>query len=165
MWLTATILVAVTAERVAELLLARRNTEQLLARGAREVGAGHYPVIVALHAFWLGALWIFAWGRPVSWFALAVFAVLQAFRLWILATLGSRWTTRILVVPGERLVMRGPYRLLRHPNYAVVVAEIACLPLVFGLVWIAVLFSVLNAAVLWTRINAENAALAGMRGG
>ncbi len=160
MWLTAAILGLVTAERIAELVLARRNTTALLARGAVEVGAGHYPVIVALHAAWLGGLWFLAWGRPISWLALAAFAVLQGLRIWVLASLGRRWTTRIIVVPGEKLVARGPYRYLRHPNYAVVVGEIACLPLVFGLVLYALLFSAANALVLLLRIRTENAALA-----
>ncbi len=160
MWLTATILGAVTAERVAELALARRNTEALRRRGAVEVGAGHYPLIVALHAAWLGGLWFLAWDRPVSWPFLALFVVLQVGRIWVLASLGRRWTTRIIVLPGEELVRRGPYRFLRHPNYAVVVAEIACLPLVFGLLWYAIAFSAANAAILALRIRTENAALA-----
>ena len=159
MWLTAVILGAVTAERIAELALARQNTQALLRRGAVEAGAGHYPFIVALHAAWLGGLWLLAWGRPISWPFLILFLLLQILRVWVLASLGRRWTTRIIVVRGERLVRTGPYRYLRHPNYAVVVAEIACLPLVFGLVWYALAFSAANAAILWLRIRTESAAL------
>ena len=159
-WITLVILGLVTAERLAELALARRNTAALLAAGARECSARHYPLIVLLHALWLLGLWILAWERPIIWPFLAIFVLLQGLRIWVLATLGRRWTTRIIVVPGETLVRRGPYRFLSHPNYAVVVGEIACLPLVFGLVWYALLFSILNAGVLWVRIRAEERALA-----
>jgi methyltransferase len=159
MWLTLAILSFVSLERLAELVLAARNTRRLLARGAREHGVAHYPAIVGLHAIWLAGLWLLAWGRPVNAAALAVFVVLQVSRLWVLLTLRSRWTTRILVVPGEKLVACGPYRFLRHPNYVVVIGEIAVLPLVFGLAWYAVLFSILNGAVLLVRIRAENDAL------
>ena len=159
----AALLAFVTAERLAELAWAERNTRRLRAAGAYEVGSRHYPLIVALHAAWLAGLWIFAWGRPVHWPFVALFLVLQGLRAWILATLGRRWTTRIIVVPGEVLVRRGPYRFLRHPNYAVVVGEIACLPLAFGLVGFASVFSILNAAVLAIRVRAENGALAEAR--
>ena len=151
----------VTVERVAELFLARRNTRRLLKRGAREVAPAHYPLIVALHAAWLGGLWLLAWDRPIGLAWLALFAVVQILRLWVLATLGERWTTRIVILPGAALVKAGPYRFLNHPNYAVVVAEIAILPLVFGLPWYALVFSVLNLLVLSIRITAENAALQG----
>jgi methyltransferase len=154
------VLVFVTVQRLAELVLARRNTARLLARGAVEHGAGHYPFIVALHAAWLAGLWILAPGHPVSLTWLVVFAVLQGLRLWVLASLGTRWTTRIIVVPGEALVRRGPYRFMPHPNYAVVAGEMLVLPLVFGLLWYGLLFSVLNGAVLAVRIAAENRALA-----
>ena len=163
-WLTALILALVTVERLGELVLARRNTAALIAAGAREVGAGHYPVIVLLHAAWLAGLWLLAWGRPVILPFLAVFILLQALRFWVLATLGRRWTTRIIVVPGEELVRRGPYRFLSHPNYAVVIGEIACLPLVFGLAWYAALFSILNALALWVRIGSESRALRDVAG-
>ncbi len=149
----------VTAQRLGELVLAQRNTRRLLARGAREAGRSHYPLLVLLHAAWLGGLWIFAFSAPLRLAWLAVFLVLQGLRLWVIATLGERWTTRILVLDHAPLVKTGPYRLLPHPNYAVVAAEIAVLPLAFGLAWFAVLFSVLNAGVLWLRIRAENLAL------
>jgi methyltransferase len=160
MILSVAILAAVTAQRLGELVLARRNTARLVARGGVEHAAAHYPVIVALHAAWLAGLWALAWDRPANLAWLAVYLVLQALRAWILMTLGARWTTRIIVVPGEALVSKGPYRFMSHPNYAVVVAEIAILPLVFGLVAYAAVFSVLNASVLWLRIRAEGAALA-----
>lgn len=151
----------VTAERVTELFLARRNTNHLLERGAREVGRSHYPLIVALHAAWLGGLWLLAWDRPINLVWLGPFATVQIFRFWVLATLGDRWTTRIIILPGAPLVKTGPYRYLSHPNYAVVVAEIGLLPLVFGLPWFALTFSILNGLVLSVRVTAENAALRG----
>ena len=155
------VLAFVTLERGAELLWADHNTRRLLARGAHEVGARHYPLIVGLHLAWLAGLWLLAWDRPVSVPWLIAFAVLQAGRLWVLATLGKRWTTRIIVLPGETLIRRGPYRLIPHPNYAVVAGEILVLPLAFGLIAFALVFSVLNAAVLWVRIRAEETALSG----
>jgi methyltransferase len=155
----AVILALVTLQRLAELVIARRNTRALLARGAHEVAPGHYPLIVAVHASWLASLWWLAPGKPVSWSLIALFLLLQAARLWVLATLGPRWTTRIIVLPGAPLVGGGPYRLLRHPNYMIVVAEIAVLPLAFGLWQAALIFSLLNAAVLAIRIRAEGKAL------
>ncbi|SDL88564.1 isoprenylcysteine carboxyl methyltransferase family protein [Paracoccus chinensis] len=149
-------------ERLAELVIARRNTRRLLARGAVEHGAAHYPLIVALHTAWLVSIAVFGWGQPVQPGWLAAFVVLQLFRLWILGTLGPRWTTRIIVL-DEPLVRRGPFRVLRHPNYTLVVLEIAVAPMVLGLAWVALVFSVLNAALLAIRIRAENAALAPLR--
>lgn len=159
MILSILILGFVTLQRLGELVLARRNTRRLLARGGVEAGALHYPIIVGLHAGWLGGLWWLAWDRPANLAWLAVFAVLQVLRVWVIATLGGRWTTRIITLPGEPVVTRGPFRFLRHPNYAVVAAEIAVLPLVFGLYGYAVVLSILNASVLFVRIRAEEAAL------
>jgi methyltransferase len=153
------ILALVTAQRLGELALARRNTRKLLARGAVEVGAEHYPLIVGLHVAWLGGLWALGWDRPANLAWLAFYLVLQVLRIWTLASLGERWTTRILVVPGEAPVRRGPYRLVPHPNYLVVVGELAVLPMVFGLPAYALAFSLLNASVLWVRIAVETAAL------
>lgn len=150
----------VTLQRLAELVVARRNTKALLARGAYEAAPGHYPLIVAVHALWLAALWWLAPGRAIAWPLVMLFALLQLGRLWVLASLGSRWTTRIIVLPGEPLVERGPFRLVRHPNYLIVILEILLLPLAFGLWGIALLFSLLNAAVLTIRIRAEEGALA-----
>ncbi len=159
----ATIILAlVTLQRLGELVLARHNTRALLARGGIEVGAQHYPLIVAVHAAWLAALWIFGRDQEVDLLALALFVALQGVRVWILATLGARWTTRIIVLPAEKLVATGPYRYLSHPNYAVVIGEIAVLPLALHLPVIAVLFTILNAIVLTIRIRAETRALAAM---
>jgi methyltransferase len=159
MWPQIAILAFVTLQRLTELPVARANTRRLLAAGAKEVAPGHYPLIVAVHAGWLAALWWLAPAQAIHLPFLALFAALQLLRIWTLRTLGPRWTTRIIVVPGEALVERGPYRYLHHPNYLVVIGEIAVLPLVFGLWQVALVFSTLNAAVLTIRIRAENAAL------
>jgi len=161
--LNVAILSLVTLERLAELPVARANTKRLLAAGGHEVAPGHYPLIVALHAGWLAALWLLALDRPVSVPLLAAFLLVEVGRLWVLSTLGKRWTTRIIVVPGETLVRTGPFRLLNHPNYAVVIAEIALLPLVFGLWRTALAFSLLNALLLTIRIREENRALSACR--
>jgi len=157
--LAIVILALVTLERFVELWLANRNMRRLIAAGAHEVAPGHYPLIVALHAAWLAGLWWLAPGRPVNLPLLGLFGLVEGGRIWVLKTLGRRWTTRIIVVPGETLVRRGPYKFLNHPNYAVVVAEIALLPLVFGLWRTALVFSLLNAAALAIRIRQENRAL------
>ncbi|HEY2179325.1 MAG TPA: isoprenylcysteine carboxylmethyltransferase family protein [Caulobacteraceae bacterium] len=159
MILSVAVLALVTVQRLIELVIARRHTRALMARGAHEVGARHYPLVVGLHAVWLAGLWWLAWDRPVNPPWLAAFLVLQALRLWVLKTLGERWTTRIIVLPGAPLMTGGPYRFVSHPNYLVVVGEIAVLPLAFGLTWYAAAFSALNAAVLAIRIRAENRAL------
>ena len=158
-WLGIAILVFVTAQRLVELPIARANTARLLAAGGREVAPAHYPLIVLLHASWLATLWWLAPGQPIHLGFLALFGLVELARIWVLRTLGDRWTTRIIIVPGERLVTSGPYRYVSHPNYIVVVAEIALLPLVFGLGQVAMLFSAMNAAVLAIRITAENRAL------
>jgi len=157
--LSIVILALVTLQRLGELVLARHNTRRLLARGAVEAGAGHYPLIVGLHAAWLLGLAILAWDQPVNLIWVGVFVGLQLARVWVIASLGERWTTRIIILPDAPLVRRGPYRFVSHPNYLVVAAEIAVLPLVFGLVGYAVVFSVLNAAILAIRIRAEGRAL------
>jgi methyltransferase len=155
----AIILLLVTLQRFGELVLAQINTTRLLARGAIEVGAGHYPLIVAVHAAWLLALWVYGREQPVNLPLLAAFVVLQALRVWVLTTLGPRWTTRIIVLPDEPLVATGPYRFMAHPNYAIVVGEIAVLPLALDLPVLALIFSALNAIVLIIRIRAEARAL------
>ena len=158
------ILAVVTLQRLGELVLARHNTARLLARGAIEVGARHYPLLVSVHVVWLMALWMWGRDQPVNLAALSGFVALQGLRLWILATLGSRWTTRIIVLPGEPLIACGPYRYFSHPNYAVVAGEIALLPVALHLPLLALVFTALNAAVLWIRIRAEARALSSLRG-
>lgn len=161
MTLPYVILSLVTLQRLAELVIAASNTAYLRSLGAFEIGRAHYPAMVTLHAGWLLTLWLTAGGRPVNLPLLGIFVVLQALRVWVLATLGRRWTTRIIVLPGAPLVSHGPFRFLRHPNYCVVIGEIAVLPLVFGLNAIAIVFTLLNAAMLWVRIRSEAQALYG----
>jgi methyltransferase len=153
------ILALVTLQRLGELVLARRNTAKLLAAGGYEVGAAHYPIIVVFHAAWLLGLWWLAPSQSVNWILIGIFAVLQALRIWVIATLGGRWTTRIIRVPNEVLVARGPFRFLNHPNYAVVTLEIFVLPLAFGLVAFAMISGLINICILAWRISVENAAL------
>ncbi len=153
----------VTLARLVEMRIARLNTARLLAAGAHEASPGHYRVIIAMHVAWLGCLFWLAPGRTVVRGWLALFVLLQPLRVWVMAALGPRWTARIVVVPGETLVTAGPYRLMRHPNYAIVMGEVASLPLAFGLVWVAIGFSIANAVMLTIRIRAENLALASLR--
>ena len=162
-WPGIALLAFVTFQRLAELPVARRNTARLLGAGGHEVAPGHYPLLVAVHAGWLASLWWLAPLQPIQLPFLALFFVIELGRIWVLRTLGPRWTTRIIVVPGEQLVARGPYKYLDHPNYLVVIAEIAVLPLVFGLWQVALIFSAANAAVLTLRIRAENRALESLR--
>ena len=156
----AALLAFVTAQRVAELWWARENERRLLAAGGVEFGRSYLLLIVLPHAAWIIGLWMLAYDRSIDPFFLAVVVLLQIARFWVLITLGRRWTIRIIGVPGEKLVARGPYRFLRHPNYAVVTGEIAAVPLALGLPIYALTFSILNAAVLAIRIPEENAALA-----
>ncbi|HEY8434838.1 MAG TPA: isoprenylcysteine carboxylmethyltransferase family protein [Sphingomicrobium sp.] len=153
------ILGLVTIERLFELWLARRNTKRLLGEGAREHGRGHYPLIVGVHVLWLVSLWWLAPSQPIDGFWLAIYILLELARVWVLATLGRRWTTRIIVLDDAPLVNEGPYRFVNHPNYWVVIGEIAVLPLVFGLWQVALVFTLLNAAILTVRIREENRAL------
>lgn len=154
------VVLAVAAQRIAELIVARRNTARLLARGGVEVGRGHYLPIVLLHAVWLITIFVrTAPGTPVSYWLLGLFIVLQAGRIWVLASLGPYWTTRVITVPDAPLVSRGPYRWCRHPNYVIVALEIAVLPLAFSDRTVAMVFTAANAAMMLIRIPAENQAL------
>lgn len=161
---TATLLFLgfIIVQRLSELVIAKRNTARLLVKGAYEVGAAHYPVMVAMHSAWIACLLIFGYDETVALGWLAVFTVLQVCRVWILGSLGDRWTTRIIILE-EPLVVRGPFKYFSHPNYMLVVAEIIVAPMVLGLVWVAVVFTVLNAAMLWVRIGVEHKALAPLR--
>ena len=148
----------IVVQRLGELVIAKRNTAALLARGAHEVGAAHYPVMVTLHSAWVLCLLIFGYSQDIHLGWLALYAVLQVFRVWILGTLGRRWTTRIIVI-DEPLVAKGPFRFIPHPNYTLVVLEVFVAPMVLGLIWVALLFSALNAAMLYHRIRVEDGAL------
>ncbi len=154
------VLAFVTLQRIAELWLSARNTARLRAQGAIEAGQGHYPIMIALHSAWLAGLWIFAWREPANWWLVAAYLVLQIARYWVIASLGQRWTTRVLILPGAPMVRAGPYRFLRHPNYIVVIIEVALLPIAFGLFAFAIVFSVANAVLLAWRIRVEERALA-----
>jgi len=154
------VLALVLLQRGGELLLARANTARLLRLGAVEIDRSGYKFLVALHAAWLVALFAMVpAAMPPNWPLLALFGVLQAGRIWVIASLGRRWTTRLIVVPGGALVTAGPYRYLRHPNYAIVAAELAVLPLAFGAPAIAIAASACNAALLARRVRLENTAL------
>lgn len=158
------IIAAVAIQRLAEVAWAERNVRRLKSKGAVEVGAGHYPVMVALHVAWLAAMLAFLPKPVVIHLApLAVFLLLEAGRAWVMATLGSYFTTRIITMPDAALVRTGPYRFVRHPNYLVVCGEIFVLPLVFGELNVALVFSILNAMILALRIRTEDQALAPRR--
>lgn len=163
-WYLALVLL-VGLERLAELVVSKRNTAWSLARGGREHGAGHYPVMVVLHTGLLvgAVVEVLVADRPfvpwLAWPMLAVVVAAQGLRWWCIATLGRQWSTRVVVVPGLGLVRRGPYRWLPHPNYVAVVAEGVALPLVHSAWVTAVAFTVLNAALLRVRIRTEDAAL------
>jgi methyltransferase len=159
----------VSLQRLLELALSRRNERLLRARGAVERGRGHYPLIVALHALWLLSTLTEGTLRgpelPALWpIPLALFLLVQPLRYWAIFSLGDYWNTRILVVPGTKLVRRGPYRYVKHPNYVVVAVEVLTFPLIFG-AWItALVFSILNATLLYARVREENRALARLAG-
>jgi methyltransferase len=146
--------------RVAELLYADRNTRRLRALGAVEIAPQQYPWFIVLHASWLASLLLFIPANtPPNLYMLAIFALAQVARVWVIATLGDFWTTRVITLPGAPLVRRGPYRFVRHPNYVIVSVELAVLPLAFGAWIIALIFTCANAALLAWRISAEDAAL------
>lgn len=158
------VIVYVLVQRLLELAWARHNTRRLLAQGAVEHAAGHYALFVLLHAMWLACVAFAAWpDTPVNPGWLALYAALQVARAWVMASLGPYWTTRIITIPNAPLVARGPYRFVRHPNYWVVSAEVAVLPLVFGQWALAAVFTVANALLLRVRIAQEDAALAPRR--
>ena len=154
-WLVAFLI----AQRLIELSFAQLNTRRLCGMGGIEFGSAHYPLIVILHATWIVGLFIFGRDGAIDPFWLAVFTMLQIGRLWVIASLGRRWTTRVIVLPGVVPVARGPYRRLRHPNYLIVALEIAVVPLALGLPVFALIFSAANALLLAYRIRIENGAL------
>ena len=159
MTLAVLFLLYIVAQRLVELVIARRNTAALVAAGATGHFPRHYPLIVLVHGGWIVAMVVLGWNNPVHLGWLAVYALIQVLRVWTLASIGRRWTTRILTLPNETLVAKGPYRFLPHPNYMVVIAEILVAPLVLGLPLVAAVFSALNAAVLVIRVSAEERAL------
>jgi len=156
-------LLLLAAERLVEVTLSRRNAARALARGGRESGQAHFPVMVALHTAFLASCALESAFRPfpgaLGWAALAAAVGAQGLRYWVVASLGDRWNVRVIVVPGEAPVQGGPYRFVRHPNYAAVVLEMIAVPLVHGCWVTALVFSALNLVVLRVRIRAEEAAL------
>ncbi len=161
---TATLLFLgfIIVQRLSELVIAKRNTAALLAKGAYEIGAAHYPVMVGMHSLWIACLLFLGYDQRVAFGWLAIFVVLQVFRVWILGTLGARWTTRVIILQ-ESLVVAGPFKYFKHPNYMLVVAEIIVAPMVLGLTWVAVGFTVLNAAMLYVRIGVEEKEISKLR--
>ncbi len=154
------LLLLMAGQRLTEVMLSKRNTAKLMARGGVEYGAGHYPLMIAFHTVWLIGMAVLAWDQPVSRPWLIVVIALQAGRMWVIQSLGERWTTRIIVLPGMPLATWGLYRYMRHPNYVIVAVEIAAVPLALGLQAYAVVFFLLNLGVLAVRIRAEDKALA-----
>jgi methyltransferase len=153
-------LTLVALQRLIELVWARSNTARLRRRGAVEADAGAYPFYVLLHASWLASLAMFVpAATPPDWLLLGVFALLQLGRIWVIASLGGYWTTRIINLPDAPLVRTGPYRYVRHPNYLLVIAEIAVLPFAFGAAALAAIFSALNLVLIARRIRIENRVL------
>lgn len=165
MWLLILILALVTLQRVIEFVIAHRNTKKIEARGGFEVGSNRYGFVVALQALWLAGLWyLVLYQQPAidqPW--VYAYVVLEAARGWIVAGLGSSWTTRLMVVPGEALPDEGFRSWIRHANYFVVAAEIFILPLAFGLIWYALGFGILNLVLLFWRMKSEDEALKPLR--
>ena len=162
------LIAALAAERLFELWLSRRNARVQRARGAVEAGAAHFPLMALIHTLFLGSCLVEGLQRPfpgtLGWIALVGAAGAQALRYWAIATLGPRWNVRVLVVPGDAPITKGPYQYLHHPNYVAVAAEMLCVPLIHG-AWItAIVFSTLNAAILAVRIRVEDRALGYSRG-
>ena len=161
MSLSQAIVLLVALQRLVELIYARRNTQRLLAAGGIEAGSSHYPIFMILHMSWLLALFVLVPAdAPIYWSLIGLFVALQIGRVWVIASLGGRWTTRVITLPDAPLVRRGPYRWLRHPNYLIVAAEVAVLPLAFGAWEIALVFTALNLPLLAYRIRVEDRALA-----
>ena len=153
------------AQRLVELAVSRRNERSLLARGGIEFGRRHYPLFVVLHVAWLLALLLTIPPQaPLRQPLLALFALLQGVRAWVIVSLGPLWTTRVILLPGAQRVRSGPYRFLKHPNYVVVSLELAVVPLIFGAWQVALAASVFNLIVLSVRIRVENRALADVYG-
>jgi len=155
----AVLLALLTVQRSSELLVSARNTKALIRAGASERAPDQYPLMIALHATWLVSLWLLAWSREVGLWWIPLLALLQVGRFWTMRTLGSRWTTRIIIPRDAAPLVSGPYRFVRHPNYLIVAVELPCISLALGLAWHAALFGALNLAMLSWRIRAEDRGL------
>lgn len=165
MWLHVLILALVTLQRVIELVIAHRNTRKIEARGGFEVGSNRYGFVVALQVLWLAGLWylVLAYLPAIDQPWIYAYVVLEATRGWIVAALGSSWTTRLMVIPGEKLPDEGLHSWIRYANYFVVAAEIFILPLAFGFIWYALALGILNLALLFWRMRSEDEALRPLR--
>lgn len=155
----AVLLALLTVQRSSELLVSARNTKALIRAGASERAPDQYPLMIALHATWLVSLWLLAWIREVGLWWIPLLALLQVGRFWTMRTLGSRWTTRIIIPRDAAPLVSGPYRFVRHPNYLIVAVELPCISLALGLAWHAALFGALNLAMLSWRIREEDRGL------
>lgn len=154
------VMLLVLLQRAGELMLARANTLRLLRRGGTEIDRGGYKWFVVLHAAWLAALVLDVPSATLPvWPLLALFGVLQLARVWVISSLGRRWTTRLIVLPGVPPVTRGPYRWVNHPNYLIVAGELAILPMAFSAIAIAAAFSACNLLLIVRRIRLEDAAI------
>jgi methyltransferase len=149
----------ITFQRFIEFIWDLQNTKRLRAAGAIEFGGMHYPAVMLVHAGWLAGLWMLGYDREIVPLYLIAFLLLQIARYWVLVTLGRRWTTRVIVLPGAPLIERGPYRLMRHPNYVIVAGELVLAPLALGLPVYALVFLALYAGAAYLRIQVENTAL------
>ena len=155
----AVLLALLTVQRLSELLVSSRNTKALIRAGASERAPDQYLSMIALHATWLVSLWLLAWSREVGLWWIPLLALLQVGRFWTMRTLGSRWTTRIIIPRDAAPLVSGPYRFVRHPNYLIVAVELPCISLALGLTWHAALFGALNLAMLSWRIREEDRGL------
>ena len=155
----AVLLALLTVQRSSELLVSARNTKALIRAGASERAPDQYPLMIALHATWLVSLWLLAWSREVGLWWIPLLALLQVGRFWTMRTLGTRWTTRIIIPRDAAPLVSGPYRFVRHPNYLIVAVELPCISLALGLAWHAALFGALNLAMLSWRIREEDRGL------
>ena len=158
------VLSLVIVQRLLELVVARKNEKRMLAKGAYEVGANHYPIMIALHMSFFVSLiievtYLDLGPSPIFPWLFVLFLAVQALRVWCLASLGPFWNTKIIILPGANVVAKGPYLYIRHPNYLVVCIEIALLPLMFGAYFTAVTFTILNLLMLSVRIPTEERAL------
>lgn len=156
------VMIFLVAQRIAELIISARNRKWLLAHGAVEYGREHYPLIVVLHtSFILSLIAEYALNGHVFYMPLLVlYLLLVIAKAIVIGTLGHYWNTRIYRVPGSKPVSSGIYKYIKHPNYVIVVCEIAVIPLIFGLYYTAIIFTILNAMMLTVRIRKENEALA-----
>ncbi|MBP3952589.1 isoprenylcysteine carboxyl methyltransferase family protein [Bacillus suaedae] len=154
----------VIAQRMAEVMIANRNAKWIVSQGGYEVGRDHYKYIVMVHSLFFIALLIevsLSRNTATTWAIapLIVFLIAQVGRVWALSSLGRFWNTRIMILPGAKVIAKGPYRFLRHPNYVIVITELAVLPLIFQAYWTAIIFTVINALILSVRIKKEEQAL------